>query len=421
MRAATVLGFWSIYKNADFPNDMDRGWIWLSLGITGIIESHVLTILISTIFIALFCLFMLNKTFHKQVLFSLVKAASSVLLLNLFFIVPFLDYYTNLVLNISTTEITLENATEYAGMLFTSVFDTIGITPDHQSIGGLPLTLGFSGLLILAITFVVITEKYSQKLRQVLLVILVLTFISLWLCTNLFPYRFLSVHLSGFYKILKAIQFPWRFLTIAVITTTCLFVISLMCFSNGIGKKRTYMIGAVICTFAIIQAVSFTGQYISEINAIKDDRLSLVGMPDTFRESGGEYLLENTTLKSLLNSALKCSDPEKTSAEITSRKGLTIQSEVENKTSGTVFVDYPLLNYKGYKAVDAKNNILKTVNGDNNSVRVIIPADYSGLVTVFFSAPISWEIAYGCSLVYFIYFIYRIFRGRRIFKKGRSK
>ena len=88
-----VLGFWMIYSS---EHERHRyGWIYLTIGVSGVIEAHVLSVLMVMIFCILFCFLMWKKTFTSKTLFQFIKVVISTLLLNLWFIVPFFDYYKN--------------------------------------------------------------------------------------------------------------------------------------------------------------------------------------------------------------------------------------------------------------------------------------------------------------------------------------
>ncbi|MCD7835208.1 MAG: hypothetical protein LUG83_00815, partial [Lachnospiraceae bacterium] len=59
-----------------------------------------------------------------------------------------------------------------------------------------------------------------------------------------------------------------------------------------------------------------------------------------------------------------------------------------------------LQHYKGYQAYGyGTDEELKTVKGENNVVRVIIPAGFSGSVSVRFVSPYYWRVSEVISLI----------------------
>ncbi len=84
-----LYGFYRIYfekENVNFDDTLP-----LIIGISGIVESHILTIEMSILFIVLFVFLHFKRTIKN--LISLLQALFMVIVVNLFFIVPFIDAY----------------------------------------------------------------------------------------------------------------------------------------------------------------------------------------------------------------------------------------------------------------------------------------------------------------------------------------
>lgn len=62
-------------------------------------------------------------------------------------------------------------------------------------------------------------------------------------------------------------------------------------------------------------------------------------------------------------------------------------------------MDLPLFNYKGYRATSDGNVRLPISDGENNTVRVQIPSEFDGTITVAFVPPLLWRISEIISLV----------------------
>jgi hypothetical protein len=128
---------------------------------------------------------------------------------------------------------------------------------------------------------------------------------------------------------------------------------------------------------------------------------TLVDMTDTFPGQRGEYILQNTDIDKLQNNDLQVSDTKSISADVVRRNGLSIYTDVTNNTDSNGYIDYPLMNYRGYQARNSEGKALSVINGDNNRVRVIIPSHYQGSVHVYFAEPWYWRASELISLVFY--------------------
>ena len=86
-----ILGLWAIYY-AD-EKEYKKGWFYLMVGATGILETQILGTVMTAMFAVVFMLVSYKKTFTKRTLTALLKTAVGSILLNLYFLVPFLDMY----------------------------------------------------------------------------------------------------------------------------------------------------------------------------------------------------------------------------------------------------------------------------------------------------------------------------------------
>jgi hypothetical protein len=402
-----ILGFEMIYESilkdstaADTicAESDGQGWLMLALGITGVLEAHIITTLLAGLFGLLFCIIMWRYTFHRSILRQLGKALFAVLILNAAFLVPFLDYLLHMDFTVKHVYNTLEQYTEYSASLFATVYGTNGLTPDSGSVGGMPLSIGIAGGVILVLAIVMLATGMTSH-RRATGILLTMILLSLWLCTNLFPYRFMALHASAIYEIIAKMQYPWRFLIIASPLLCTLYIILSVDALEKFGRKTVFAAGILLCLIAGFQALNYTSQFLTDNRLDKDRRETLTGLSETFLQSGAEYVLYGTKVEDMTDSTLHTSE-EGIKADIVSRKGLEIISTVENNTDNTVYTDYPLQNYKGYEAGDAEGRRLAISNGDNNRIRVSIPAGYSGTVRVYFREPWYWRAAELLSLAY---------------------
>ncbi|MCM1561856.1 MAG: hypothetical protein NC123_20350, partial [Butyrivibrio sp.] len=92
----TAYGFYRIFTEDQKKPEEKYSFIPLALGITGVVGSHVLSCEILLFFIILLCVVCIRKLFQKEVFLQLCKAAIATVLLNLWYLIPFLDYMLNM-------------------------------------------------------------------------------------------------------------------------------------------------------------------------------------------------------------------------------------------------------------------------------------------------------------------------------------
>ena len=91
-----IFGMYELYQESDRkrerPGDMVIHSLPLVVGMSALIESHVLSCVIAMLFIVIVALICWKRTFTPLVLKRVVTAVVMTLLLNLWFITPFLEY-----------------------------------------------------------------------------------------------------------------------------------------------------------------------------------------------------------------------------------------------------------------------------------------------------------------------------------------
>ncbi|WP_026491138.1 hypothetical protein [Butyrivibrio sp. XPD2002] len=80
--------------------------VYLVTGFTGLIETHVLSTLMISIFFGIFILVYFKKTFNKTTIFVLLKSALLTIFINAGFLVPFIDYYVSVPMSATSGGIT---------------------------------------------------------------------------------------------------------------------------------------------------------------------------------------------------------------------------------------------------------------------------------------------------------------------------
>ena len=88
-----LCGFYLIYMDHNIKKNWFSHAALTAFGLTGIIQSHVLSVEMAAIFILFTCLILIKKTVQLPRFLTLLSAAVFSVLLNLGFLVPFLSYF----------------------------------------------------------------------------------------------------------------------------------------------------------------------------------------------------------------------------------------------------------------------------------------------------------------------------------------
>ncbi len=414
-----LLGLWAIYYGEE--KEYKKGWIYLVIGATGIIESHLLGTLITILFVVIFMVVFWKLTIRKKTGLALGKAAVGCLLANLFFALPFLDAYRNMELAVEdyTGNMPVYFNSAFVSQLFSTSFNAIADVKEdlYGMYQDMPMSVGpMSGLVILAaICFLVYAWSKKEKGNGLLIGLLIMTILSLWMSTNLFPYMWLEEFCPLLYKGVKKIEFAWRFLGAASTLITLMYVVLMTKAKERLDKRKVLAAGAVICMLFCMQGADYIFQY--------DNLMIPFEYEDNVRDLtvraiyDGAYLPRGTDWEEM-TADVQVSDETLVDVEMSLRKGTYMDILIENGSDGEAYAELPILYYQGYRArSDGKD--LSVSTGTNNRVRVNVPAGFTGAVEVSFKEPWYWRTAEMVSFLFWagLTGYYAVQKIQRIFVK----
>lgn len=359
--------------------------VLLAAAMSGIIGSHLLTSLMSCFVIVVVCLCFWRKTFRAWTILTYLTAVLLAIIVNLYFLVPFTDYYFNVPTNIRSSlgaqNVLIQSSGAFP-MQFINFFQStdgeqfLPIEGRLQCTPGLPLMV----MLCFGIYFW-ICHKRTPLLNFSLFFSLFLLFLS----SDMFPWNWLSIHFPP-WKILSSIQFPWRFLEFAVL--------SLVLLGGSVlyNEKRN---GVLFC-FAFSSVIMMIW-FISDMT----DRCQTINIYDTLGVNqtwtGPEYLLEGSE-KNKIIAYVQSENLEST--EFLSRNANTLKLYCRaGNNSGMHLVTVPVYNYKGYLVTDENDKTYEIMNGDQNRIMFSLPDNFDGVITVVFRDPVWWTAAWVISLI----------------------
>lgn len=394
-----VLWLWYVFhedaEHADYGTKLAAPVI----GFSGLIQTHILTCQMVAVFILLFCVFMAKRILAKgasavgRICLYVLKAAVVTGLVNLWFLVPFLRYFRE---DLICTQFR-EMASDYQ-MLGVSIAELMAQEPsgyygyswsELASLGGkFSIPLG-NGLLLCAGAALLLLWKDEIKEKWAVSVLLLLGGISVWMATNLFPYRKIGIYLPELASFLAKPGLPYRYLSISCILLSTLAVIVL----GSMKREGRRWEAAVMLAVTVLAAADQGAGYIYRTlyNGYYELHYDSVSL-DTTNLMGNEYLYPGSDVG--LTALVQ--QPTGYYADVLEVDKDYNRMEVTCRTKEREgYLEAPLFYYPGYAAYDKgdKENSFEVTRGENNQVRVSLPAGYEGTVEIAFREPAGWRAA----------------------------
>lgn len=382
-----------------------HAWIYMGIAYAGICSSHELSLFFVVLFTALYCLMRFRKTFQKHIFLDLIKATLLAVGLSLYFLVPMMEFSKNpLKMNFEFRQVYEESL--YPWQPFALFTPTYGGSAHLGYYGHeMPFYLGWP-LLVGLFLFPWLLQKDESKEEWILYI---LAWVSIWLTSNLFPYKPLEAISWTYYFIVK-IQFPWRFEMIAVLLLTLVTVNVVR--KLPVLKKKPFMhvFAAFAICLGIAHQVSFTRH--ANYGAIQTTRDL-----NSNNYMGGEFLPEphddkifKKTQAGIVSGELPIYDIE--------QKGFDLRFTIENTDDQFRKVTLPFTYYKQFSVVDetSARKLVKMNDGDGK-LCVVVPDHYKGTIHVFYQEPTSFKIARLFSIFLVVALIVFDVKQRRIAKQ----
>lgn len=395
-----------------------------AFGLTGLIQSHVLSCLMTGFVMILVCILSLKRLLRPRVFFSLASAAALTLALNLCFIVPFLDFYQEEI-QIFSPDWTgravgsFQDKGLFPIQLFTlfqrsnggTWASTAGIYNEFTLGIGIFLTIGI--FLFLYLLCVHRREMTDDSNYYPALLCMVLGGVLLYMCTCYFPWDALASLSEGLDHIIGSLQFPWRLLAPATVLLT--FV---LCYSWKAARKSFEKYYPSLLVGSLILLAVNCGWYFYDYCYTQEPyRIYNTYELNTMALYSYDYLPNDTDPEAIQESAVVMKGTA--SIQAYHKLGTTVTCTVSSGTEGGA-IEFPLLYYKYYRCTDTDTAQAVSIGpGANHVVRVELPADYTGTIQIRFVEPWFWRLAEVISLLTLAAVSLLIFRyeTKKYFKK----
>lgn len=374
----------------DFRQYMKNAML-LAIAMTGIIQTHVISTAIVSLIIAIISVLMIKKTLRFNILAAYASAAIMTIAINLFFLVPFLDYSKNVpvkVLDSNAENIyrSIQKEGAYISQYFMFYQKATGISSKNigermaVTPGIVLMTAFFAGIYF--------SVKYKDKMIRLMTFMSALT---LWMASNIFPWDFIILRVP-YAAWMKNIQFPWRFLTAAQIFLSVLLCLALVKIEEEKRECAEPVLIALLVMLIVTATQMFSGVIQGNTYESRYDAASI----DSFSAFGsGEYARLGTDIEHF---------DGKVYANNTITGGYTRDGKyaiiecVTADTGDDAWVEFPIMNYKNYAAYGENGQAFTIVDGNNNVARVMLPKSYRGTVRVGYEIPRLYRVADICSL-----------------------
>lgn len=414
-----LYGLWKAYTLPEESEGHRNSWIPLTAGCSGIFLSHMITTEITAFFIILSAVLLWKRVFRKRIFIVMLKAMAATVLLNFWFLVPFLDYMAGGTYVINNPGKYAPWQIEKSGTTVAQLFMTDHMVFGHSSAildgaaSEMPLTVGIALMLVPAGWFLMCQgggQEHREETKKDFFVIF-LCFLSLWMATCLFPYTWLADKVPVVRLSIVSIQFLWRFLSAAAVLLAWLLCIVLQ--KEWISLNRRRIFAGILTGLALWQSVAYMSQCLQSAEVYRVYQAGNMSTSEAHSASkeiqpsvmGGEYLpldwneafrLEDYV--SAYEDRLTYDTDSVTVTEWDHRENGVILS-LQNMTDEIQPLEVPLILYKGYRAVTGQGERLQISPGTSYRILLSVPAGYSGDIRIQFHEPWYWRICEAISLL----------------------
>lgn len=368
-----AVGLYGIYaKKKDAPYVL-----LLTLGLTGVM-THAVTSLMLLFVLPVLAVLIWRRTIQKEVWMPLLKSAGLTMALNLFYLVPFLDYMFN-------QKIIGSIVSGYPWHYAKNTMDVLVRNGNHPLDG---TTIGLVPFLIVTGALGLLLSGRLQTARWEFLSVIGCSIFFTYFGTSRFPWYWLHQTQPLLERILMEIQFPMRFF---VMVAGLLVVILAWGFRVLIERgQKSLMIaaGAILVGLTLSQMMD----YYKDINTYGhrletyDDRAKMAVL------QGAEFVIPETLENGAIVHQLPTTDAAEVSLSNFGRNGTTVWVNAVNHSSEEQKISFPLWAYRYYVARSGRQ-VLALEEAEDHRVRVTVPTGFSGEVRVFYQEPWFWRLS----------------------------
>lgn len=345
-----------------------KKWYYLVIGFSGALQSHIL----SAAFVAAVCvitaLMYCGRILREHRYREIGKAAGLSLLLNAWYLVPFLYYYFG--------ETIAKDVLRWSGYFEQSI-NPSNLTQTLSLYNKQYFSLGLALFGCIGIGIVYLLYERRGRLTEqegFLMYLLLLGAVLTFMITGYFPNRVLMEN-DVFENIATMLQFPWRFLGPA---STCFVFVGAIGLSRSeiLKPYRNYVFALLVgLNLLVIVSVPADNNHMPYDNAqavaSKGHESKLITNIGMFYPH--EWRLDGASDDKLITSVV-VSDMNNVMVRDYQKKG-TKAAVAYTATAPDCYVELPILSYHGYRATDENGNALQIERGNGARMRFMTQGD----------------------------------------------
>lgn len=345
-----------------------KKWYYLVIGFTGALQSHILSVVYVAAVCVITALLYGVRIVRERRCTEILKAAGLTLLLNAWYLVPFLYYYYNEELD---KEVLRWSGYFEQSINLSNMTQTLSLyNKQYFSLG-----LALLGCLGIGVVYLLCERRGRVSGSDgFMLYLLVLGGIFVFMTTGYFPSRALMAN-AFFSNIATMLQFPWRFLGPA---SACFLFVG----ASGLARsellkpyRNLIFVMLVSLNLLVIVSVPADNNHVPYKNA---ESVASKGHETKLGSSVGlfyphEWRLMGVTDDRLTRSVVM-SDMGSVSVRDFKKEG-TKAAVSYTASSSEAFIELPLQNYLGYRARDELGQPVKIEQGEGGRMRFYVKGD----------------------------------------------
>lgn len=380
---------------------LQKGAVFMGISMAGMLQSHMLTAEIACMVLLLLVIVYCRRIFHKEVMLAGCGAVAVALGLSAWFLIPFLDYMLLGRFNINSirnNDIMIQRQGTFLSQVFAIFDNAVGQSLDSGAgtaedfTQGVGLSLMLSVIILMLLCIRGYLKQEERRNRQITITAAGLGALMVVMSTLYFPWDRLCGISRIFRYIIVKIQFPWRFTGVAVGLLVVVWCAVLNYTEREYDRRKKVI---TICLAVGILLLS-VGHFVIDLNQ-RAERIQVrsVEEMDTFVASGEEYLPVDTVLDKLKTQELYKDDSVEISDVV--YRGTSITMHVKNTSAQQAGLELPRLYYAGYQALEVTNEgqhfQIEVTDGTNHVIKLMIPEQTEGNITLSFREPWYWRLA----------------------------
>lgn len=338
-----------------------KKWWMCALGLSGVLESHILSMAMFMPILVIFVLFYIANIIKDKRYIEILKAIVLFLVLNAWFIIPFVKYY---LFGLNTDALVINDPWNHTVLLSQLFSTTKGMASQDYFLR----TLGVSSLAALIFVVLSVLEHFTvsdydstkSPLIKLLGCVSSVFGIYLLLSLDITPYKWLYAKGGIFETVISMLQFPFRLLTVS---SACLiFMFALAIFNSKLLNKHYIPVVLSICVLGLVGSSAVIDDYQSFTIGLEPISGGFSkNVPDDYLPAGIDKSIFSDVNAYIDNGEIECT-----------KRGtdVTIHYNASEATTASI----PLLYYPCYKANADDGSKITVFNRDDKRIGLNLPA-----------------------------------------------